>query len=78
MLKIDEDLELGGKAYIESGHILLQANGTINSEAGFSMKSFKNNTCNMDLKGKDLFTCVPHKTLNATFTHESYIKAFDD
>jgi hypothetical protein len=51
MLKIDQDLELGGKAYIESGHILLQANGTINSEAGFEMKSFRNNTCNMDLKG---------------------------
>jgi hypothetical protein len=78
MLKIDEDLDLGSKAYIESGHILLQANGTINSEAGFEMKSFRNSSCNMDLRGKDLFTCVPHKTLNATFTHDSYIKSFDD
>jgi len=78
MMKIDQDLELGGKAYIESGHILLQANCTINSEAGFGMKSFINSTCNMDQHGKDLFTCIPHKTLNPVFTHDSYIKSFND
>lgn len=70
MMKIDENLELGGSSSIESGHILLQANGTISSESGFSMHSYRNNTCNTDKgkRSKDLFTCVPHKMLDPVFT----------
>lgn len=76
MIKIDRTMILGSRANIQSGRILMQANGTIMSEPGFKMNSYIKNTCNTRPK-TTLFTCVPEKTLIDEFSHQTYLTAFN-
>ena len=76
MFKIDKNLTIGSTTNIKAGRILMQANGTIVSQPGFTMDSYVNNTCNTHHR-TELFSCVPHKTLSDDFNQETYLKSFN-
>ena len=77
LVKIDKSVVFHGTSKIEAGHIMIQNNGTIETQPGFNLTSTINSTCNTDRKQNKLFTCVPHKTLNLDFNHSTYIDSFN-
>lgn len=70
-------LFLHEKAVLTAGFTLLQANDTIESEAGARIVSLENNTCNVDEQFSDPFSCVPLLTLQDSLTVESFLSNFN-
>ena len=76
MLNSDK-LYLHSNAKIEAGFVFLQANETIKSDAGASITSLKQNTCNEAATESDPFTCVPFHSLDGAITPESFLANFN-
>jgi len=71
------DVEVASTGQIESGFILLQANGTLSTKTGSKIESLRDNTCNEATSNSDLFSCVPRNSLKTHFAAEDFIESFN-